>query len=611
MGKITQLNTQLSNMIAAGEVVERPQSVVKELVENSIDANSKNIDVILVDSGTKLINVVDDGDGMDKEDALLAFFRHATSKIKNEYDLFRINTLGFRGEAIPSIAAVSKFSLVTNQNGMGYEVIYNAGSKEKEGIVASNRGTNIKVSDIFYNTPARLKFLKSLSSELGSVSNLMTRFALCRPDIAFSLSNNKKTLLKTSGNNDLTRLFGEIYGFNVASNLIFKEYESNGYKIKLVLVKPSIYRANKNEITLVVNNRYVKNNHIIQAIIDGYKTLLPVMKYPIVCMYLDIDPLLIDVNVHPSKMVIKISNEDELRDILVPLIQDSLNNIALVVDYKEELEVYEKQHIFDIDNNDTYFNNEVKDILIEKPVISNLGEDVINAYNLDEEVYNYNEPIINNDVFKTEVPIVKQDIEIKDIKREVFPNIEYIGQLHGTYLLFQNETGLYLVDQHAACERINYEKYYNILKKGSNVSNRLLIALNIEFTKEEMLFIESNLNGFTQIGFDMELSSDNSYFIRSVPAFIDFDDIEDFIRELINDFVKDKEINIIKKRDRIAKQIACKDSIKANEYITKEAVQTLINNLRSCENGFTCPHGRPIFIRITNYELEKMFKRVM
>lgn len=602
MGKIVQLDNHLSNMIAAGEVVERPSSVVKELVENAIDASSRRITVSLTDSGVKLINVVDDGIGMSAEDALLAFGRHATSKIKSERDLFRILTLGFRGEAIPSIASVSKMTLVTNDGNEGVEVIYNAGKKISSLPKACNKGTNIKVENLFYNTPARLKYLKSLPVELSQVSNIMTKFALSRPDISFSLYNNGKELINTSGKDDLTRLFGEIYGLDVARNLLIDEYKSVAFDLKLVIAKSTISRSNKNEITIICNGRYVKSYKLTDALCEAYETYIPHTRYPIGVIYLNLDPLLIDVNIHPSKAIIKISNEDEIAFKVKKMAMDLLKKANMIPEniIKSENKGYEKM---------SFLNQE-----FDLDAISNTLKDANVSYNTLKEEKN----IVNHD---EEKPI--EDVENKEEIKEEFlespnmvvtkrlPYLEYVGQVHGTYLIFQNDEGMYIMDQHAAAERINYEKYYNLLSNPSDVRIPLLIPYELEFTPTELIFVNEHKEELNNIGISLDQISKQSYLIREVPYWMDFDHIDEFIRNLINMFIKDKKISIIKNRDRISKQIACKDSIKANHALTKEEALNLVKRLNECNNPYTCPHGRPSIIKMSGKDLEKLFLRIM
>ena len=337
MGKIVQLDSHLANMIAAGEVVEKPASVVKELVENSIDAHATSITINLLESGTKLIEVIDNGDGMSSEDAKLCFQRHATSKIKNEYDLFRIATLGFRGEAIPSIASVSKFSLFTSNGIESTNVNYNAGKLISVEPCAMNKGTKIDVENLFFNVPARLKYLRSLKTELNSISYLISKFILANPSLSFKLTNDGKVIYKTTGSNDLIEVFGELYGLNVARNLLTDSWESEGYKIEATIGKNMISRSNNMEISTIINGRFVRSNVISEAVTEAYKTLIPEGRYPIALISIDIDPLLIDVNVHPSKMTIKIANEREIGSIITQRLRRLLESNNLIPDVADSL----------------------------------------------------------------------------------------------------------------------------------------------------------------------------------------------------------------------------------------------------------------------------------
>jgi DNA mismatch repair protein MutL len=358
MSKIVQLDEHLANMIAAGEVVEKPSSVVKELVENSIDAGATSITINLLESGTKLIEIIDNGCGMSSEDAKMCFSRHATSKIKSQYDLFRIGTLGFRGEAIPSIASISKFSLYTCDGNESTNINYNAGKLVSVEPCAMNKGTKIDVENLFYNVPARLKYLKSLKSELASISYLISKFILANPSISFKLTNDSKTIYQTNGTSDITQVFGEIYGLNVARNLVSTSFKEMGYDAELVCAKNMISRSNKLDITTIVNGRFVKSNVINDAVCNAYKTLIPEGRYPICLIRINIDPLLIDVNVHPSKMTIKIANEQEMANLIESHIKEAILEENLIPDAVSN-EGYKKPVLLDSNNN---INEELFDL---------------------------------------------------------------------------------------------------------------------------------------------------------------------------------------------------------------------------------------------------------
>lgn len=610
MPKINQLDSHLANMIAAGEVVERPASVVKELVENSIDAGATHIIVSVLEGGIKEISVTDDGCGMSNEDALLAFGRHATSKIHSERDLFRIQTLGFRGEAIPSIASVSEMSLLTSEGNEGYEVVYSAGKKISNMPKAAPKGTTITVRNLFFNTPARLKYLKATSTELAAISDLMMKFSLSNPNIAFTLKSENQTLINTSGRGDLVRLFGELYGYNIAKNLMISEYKCFAYSLKVCLVKSTINRSNKKEMTTICNSRYVKSYKLNDALVEAYQTYIPNTRYPISCVYLTLEPMLVDVNIHPSKAIIKISNEDEIAKTLKGMAQNLLKEANMIPLIKEENKYVEaRQQTF---INESFNNENIFDNVLESKIDTNVSS-------IKETPLEYN----SKENLPLEEEIKKEEKEItttpEDLKYESpnmqitarLPYLEYVGQVHGTYLIFQNDSGMYIMDQHAAAERINYEKYYNILSHPSKEKTPLLIPYPLEFSPAEMIFVEENLEALASLGIIMSQISSNAYAVREVPYWMDFDNIDTFIHNLIDSFYEEKEISIIKQRDRISKQIACKSSIKANHNVDMIEAMSLVSQLNKCNNPYTCPHGRPTIIRLDKDYLEKLFLREM
>lgn len=594
MAKIMQLSEHVANMIAAGEVVEGPLSVVKELVENAIDAHATNIAIHLVESGISKVEIVDNGCGMDPEDAVMAFNRHATSKIKSAYDLASINTLGFRGEALPSIASVSLLELITKERESeeGFKVVLKAGKMILKETVATNNGTRIIVSNLFYNTPARLKYLKSPNVILAQICELVDKFALANRHIRFTLTNNNQTLFSTPGVDDVVGLFAIVYGTNVAKNLISSEAEHDGVKVKITATNPTITRSRKNDITLVVNGRYVKSTVVTNAVCDAYKNYVAPLRYPICLVEIDIDSLLIDVNVHPQKMDVKFSTENNVYNLVKEAIINGIRKIQIIPEAKAPTT---KEEVTPL-NFDEYLKlDEEKTPTVETIV---LNEEVKEVYKPSKKV----ETIVNKPV-----------VEIKEIKQEKkrLPYLEYIGQLSGTYLLFQNEEGLYLVDQHAAQERINYEYYLKVLANPPKESIPLLLPFNLEVKKEEALTLTNHLNDLANVGLILEASGVNSFFIREIPAWIKASNPEVMIEKIIYFLLERNEFNISTLRDSLAKQVACKASIKANQFVSREGVDTLMRDLDLCDNPFNCPHGRPVFVKITNYEIEKMFKRVV
>ena len=593
MAKIMQLSEHVANMIAAGEVVEGPLSVVKELVENAIDAGSTNIKIHLVESGISKIEIIDNGCGMDTEDALMAFNRHATSKIKSAYDLASINTLGFRGEALPSIASVSQLELITKEStaSEGIKFTLKAGKLISKESVATNNGTRITVSNLFYNTPARLKYLKSPNVILAQICELVDKLALSNRHIRFTLTNNNQTLLNTPGVDDVNGLFGIIYGTNVAKNLITGTSEFDGVKVKITATNPTITRSRKNDITLVVNNRYVKSTVVTNAVCDAYKNYVAPLRYPICLVEIDIDSLLIDVNVHPQKMDIKFSTEDNVYKLVKEAIIEGIKQVSIIPEVtmpkaKEEVIPLNFDQYLKLDEEPS-----TKTVILEEEI---------------KEVYRPTNPT----PVKPTVMVEKKEVVVEK-KKVSLPYLEYIGQLAGTYLLFQNEEGLYLVDQHAAQERIKYEYYLSVLSNPPKESIPLLIPFDFEVKKEEAIILTNHLNELAQFGLVIESSGINSFFIREIPVWVKDSKPEVMMEKVIYFLLERDTFDLSLLRDSLAKQMACKASIKANEYVDKEAVNVLMKDLDNCENPYNCPHGRPVFVKLTTYEIEKMFKRVV
>lgn len=609
MAKILQLSEHVANMIAAGEVVEGPLSVVKELIENSIDAKATRIEINLIDAGITKIEIVDDGVGMDKTDAIMAFNRHATSKIRNAFDLASIKTLGFRGEALPSIASVSLLELYTKEASAteGIKLVLKAGKMISQETSACNKGTRIVVSNLFYNTPARLKYLKGPNVILGQICELLDKYALANRHIRFKLTNNEQLLLSTNGSDDMIALIGSVYGINVAKVMHQASGEFDGMELMTTFSSPVISRSRKNDITLIVNGRYVKSNVVNNAVMDVYKNYLPPLRYPICILDLNIDPLLIDVNVHPQKMEIKFSLEKEVTDLVKDTLKKGLKSLEVIPTLTNEVP---KQKIEPV-NFDDYVNFE--------PSASVLEEEKKTSYCV-EKILDRKDEIkttIDADA-NLEKPIEAKKIEnIKkveskpNIEKRKFPYFEYIGQFAGTYLLFQNDEGLFLIDQHAAQERINYEYYYNVFANPNKGSVPLLIPFNVEFKKEEVMAILDNMEQLKSIGLILEQSGINSFFVREIPVWVKANDPEQMIEKILYFLLEKSQFDVALLRDSLAKQVACKASIKANHYVNENEAISLINELNKCENPFNCPHGRPVFVKLTTYEIEKLFKRVV
>ena len=576
----------LANKIAAGEVVERCLNVVKELVENSIDAKSSKIRVSLKDSGILEITVADDGVGMDEEDAALAFSRHATSKLKSLNDLFHIASLGFRGEALPSIASVSKVELRTSTNDVGTYLYLEGGQLVKKERYPLEKGTTITVKNLFYNTPVRLKYLKSLSTELSLIIDYMNKMALSYPNIKFILENNDKELLNTTGDGNLLKVIYAVYGIDVAKKMIEINGENDDYVISGYVSYPEAAKTSRNVMTTLVNGRVIKNQALNRAILDTYHTYIPKDKYPVIVINIAVDPILVDINIHPQKMDIKFSKLDELLSLVTSLIEKklkeilliphaSVRNIETIYEVEDSLPLEKPKSIFDDDN----------DIKIEKEV-----EEVTFGFQADSEV------ITNNEVVKEEYRIKK---------------MHPLGIIHKTFIVAENEEGMYLIDQHAIAERINYEKFMKELSKENKDTTDLLVPIKLEYPKDEFLKIKEYLDVLKSIGVYLEEFGDHTFLVRRHPTFIYKGREKDSIEKIISILLEKGTFSKEKFIEKTATTLACRLSIKANDYISLEEADYLLETIRTCENPFTCPHGRPTIITYSNYELEKMFKRVM
>ncbi|WP_404433078.1 DNA mismatch repair endonuclease MutL [Sutcliffiella horikoshii] len=629
MGKIVQLDESLANKIAAGEVVERPASVVKELVENAIDANSTIIEIELEEAGLSKIRVLDNGDGIEQEDCLTAFQRHATSKIKNENDLFRIRTLGFRGEALPSIASVSLFDITTSTGeGPGTHLSFKGGVLETQELSSSRKGTDIVVQHLFFNTPARLKYMKTIHTELGNISDMVNRLALAHPSISFRLSHNGKRMLATNGNGDSLHVLAAIYGMNIAKKMVPIHFTSLDFEVKGYIAMPEVTRASKNYISTIINGRYVKNYTVVRAIQEGYHTLLPIGRYPIVYIEVMMDPLLVDVNVHPAKLEVRLSKEDELYRLVAEGIKDVFGQKQLIPsnsprkqkNYMEEPKP--TQQTFTLDES----------FRVEHPVqrqeqtSNNQKEEESRSFQINEPsqpwgdtdnngVYqnNQHEMYVESSIDEVEeTPHEKQSEPSREEKRESrIPALYPIGQMHGTYIVAQNENGLYLIDQHAAQERINYEYYYQKLGREERNLQELLVPLTIECSLDEYLFLEEHAEVFEEVGIMLDPFGHQTFIVKAHPVWFPKGEERETIDEMINLCLEKKKINVSDLREEAAIMMSCKAAIKANHHLRQDEITALLNTLREAENPFTCPHGRPILIHFSSYELEKMFKRVM
>ena len=585
MSKIKVMDEVLANKIAAGEVVEKTMNVVKELVENSIDANASEITIKLVDSGVKEIEVSDNGIGMDREDATLAFSRHATSKLKKLDDLFYIESLGFRGEALPSIASVSNVRLKTSDGKIGTLITINGGKDLKVENGDLQKGTTITVSDLFYNTPVRLKYLKNLYTELAYIVEYVNKMALSYPNIKFSLINNDKVLLKTDGSGDLLKVIYEIYGVDITKKMIPIDGENDDYYVHGYISYPEVTKANRNSITTLVNGRVIKNNELNKCIVDCYHTYIHKDRYPVIILNIDVDPILVDINIHPTKMDIKFSKMDALKSLVEKLITEKLENINLI----PEVSVRDSYSVSEVSKQIHKQNPE--EVQEEKTSYEEIKLD----FEIYEEKKEYEESI------KEEIPF---EVEETPRVKKMYP----IGVVMKTYIVAENEDGMYLIDQHAAAERINFEKIMKKMKEKPIIID-LLVPIRIELRGDEFILAKERFSLLEEYGFSIDEFGENTIIVRSHPNWIPEDRSEDIIRKLIDIIIDKNKFDFDQFIWRIAATTACRMSVMAGDYISKEEMEWILENIRYCDNPFTCPHGRPSIITYTKYELEKLFKR--
>ena len=692
MGQIQILDEHMTNLIAAGEVIERPKSVVKELVENAIDAHASVIKIQLENAGLSEIRVIDNGIGMDREDANMCFIPHATSKIKTQDDLFNIKTLGFRGEALASIVAVSSFNLKTSTDGYhGIMLSLKGGVPLSEATISHPRGTEVTVRNLFFNTPARLAHMKPVNVELAYITDFVSKIAIAHKEISFILTNNSKELLHTSGNNNVLEVISEVYSTQVAREML-EIFDNNGvFKISGYISKISITKSSKNNIIIYLNGRVVYNKGIVNAIMQGYGNLLMPSKYPICIINIDVDLGLVDVNVHPTKYEVRLSDEATLKEMLENIVRKTLSSVDLSVSADiRDIDVGISNFIEDeneetnenieerIRMNDAY-NNEVHEeveeeveedkVIDAQTAISNLEkiEDLnIDFDNIEEQEPSYNQEDINslenwddfnnnlenneefNDLddieyedeeidyvkedeyldneedeeteeevrkpIQEELPFLNEDNLIHDNDSSRIQKMYYIGQLFGTYILAQNEDTFYLIDQHAANERVNFEKIMKEFSKETVASYDLLVPINLEYSKSEAILIKEKMDEIRKFGIEIEEFGESNFVVRSIPIWFFRGKEQEFSEEIINHIIHNPNENDYRKQDflkDIAATMACKRSIKGNEYHSSLEIEYLLEELAKCENPFTCPHGRPVIVKISKNDVEKWFKRIV
>jgi len=729
MARIKLLDEQLSNQIAAGEVVERPSSVVKELVENAIDASSTTIDVSIEEGGLTFIRVVDNGDGIEQEDMLTAFERHATSKISTSSDLFRIASLGFRGEALPSIAAVARIECISSveASGLAHRIAIEGGKLTANEPYNAPKGTSITVKDLFFNTPARLKYMKTVQTELGHISDYMNRIALAHPGIAITLKHNGNVLLRTLGTGDRLQVLAAIYGTSAAKQMLAIDGSDPDYEVLGYISKPELTRANRNGITVIVNGRYIKSIACNHALLEGYHTLLPINRFPLAILEIQMHPALLDVNVHPSKLEVRFSKEQELKALIERIVREKLGNLRYTpgldsikpaerkgasfvqeaisfhmedggISYKqgehapsgtsplsfnragERGAAQQKSSAYSDGRASEYgmgapgrdsvsIPKDAAERLYRKPdsfssytggrderqgVEHNaLNEQNATAYETEatksaherydtaeREAYAatashissiqsatdapaYGVSLINtvapstaeaqSEGWSTTAHAAANDQEVEQKQSlHAFPELHWIGQHHGTYIIAQSEDGLYLIDQHAAHERINYEYYLVKFGQPQAASQQLLVPLTLEFTPGEAQSLKDLLPYLEQAGVYMEPFGQQTYLVRAYPEWLPQGQEAVVVEEMIDYVLQErKQIDIAKLREEAAIMCSCKASIKANDRMNREEGEMLLRRLAACQQPYTCPHGRPIIVHLSTYQLEKMFKRVM
>ena len=645
MGKIKELETSLANKIAAGEVVERPSSVVKELLENAIDAQATEINIEVEQSGVSSIRVVDNGTGIAQEDLGLVFHRHATSKIVADDDLFHIRTLGFRGEALASISSVAKVTLKTcTDNENGHEIYAENGKIIHQKPAKAKKGTDIQVDSLFYNTPARLKYIKSLYTELGKITDIVNRMAMSHPEISISLVSDGKKLLSTNGSGRTNEVMAEIYGMKVAKDLVHISGDTSDYHLEGFVAKPEHSRSNKHYISIFINGRYIKNFVLNKAILEGYHTLLTIGRFPICYINIQMDPILVDVNVHPTKLEVRLSKEDQLYDLIVTKIREAFKDKILIPQNdlnhaskkNKVLETFEQQKInfekqqSQIGETSAPYVHDQKDKNHDVESHKNNLDSTSSTNNESTEVSNELHNHIDDSYLQSQKEVLfdmeqntSNEYEISnqqsnDIKGTVsqtphrrVPYMEIVGQVHGTYIIAQNENGMFMIDQHAAQERIKYEYFREKIGEVTNEVQNLLIPLTFHFSKDEQMIIDQYKDELDKVGVHLEHFGGHDYIVNSYPVWFPKEEAEEIIKDMIELVLKHKSVDVKKIREDAAIMMSCKKSIKANHYLKNNEMADLIDQLREAEDPFTCPHGRPIIINFSNYELEKLFKRVM
>ena len=595
MKTIHVLDSKTINKIAAGEVIEKPASVVKELVENSIDAKANNITVEVMHGGISSIRISDDGIGINKEDIETAFLRHATSKIKDDKDLNTINTLGFRGEALASIACVSKVEVIskTKDSLTGRKVYIDGGKIIKSEDCGCPDGTTITVKELFFNTPARLKFLKSESREGIYITEVVQNLALSHPNVSFRYKANEKSYFITKGDGDLKSAILSIYGKEIYNNIIYLNSSVDFIRIEGYVGNSTIARASRTHQSIFINGRYIKNKTITAAVETAFKSMLTINKFPFFILNIYVNPEFIDVNVHPSKLEIKFQDEQ----MVFKAVYKSVKDVLL-----SKSDILEPPIKFTSNVPPMYFKQGKMDVFNDKD--ENLYSSNKNEQNEGDRIKENND--VNSNINSNGAEIDSPEIKVSPSKIEP---LSIVGQLHFTYIIAEGKDELYMIDQHAAHERINYEKLLNEYKASSIKSQKLLTPIIIDLSFDEKETVNKNIDLFKNIGFEIDDFGSNSISIRAIPIIYGNPNIKDVFFEILSE-ININESDVLNTINKVIYTMACKSSIKAGDKLNNMEMIKLVEELRHCENPYTGPHGRPTIIKTTFYELEKKFKRV-
>lgn len=632
MAEIIELPEILANQIAAGEVIERPASVVKELVENSIDAGASQIEIRIEEAGLKTIQITDNGEGIAPDQVALALRRHATSKIKNQADLFRIRTLGFRGEALPSIASVSHMTIetATADHAHGLRLEARGGVIESEEPISRPVGTQIRVADLFYNTPARLKYVRSQQAELSHIVDVINRQSLAHPEVAFSLINEDRELLATAGTGKLRQAISGIYGIASAKKMVEIEAEDLDFHVSGYVSLPELTRANRNYISIFINGRYIKNFLLNRAILEGYGSKLMVGRFPLAVISIEIDPYLADVNVHPTKQEVRISKEKELMTLIREAIIKALKEQDLIPDALENLaqsstrtKVKAEQVTLPLKESNLYYDTVKQDFFLKPEVVSEEIKPLEEDNNLTDVTSEVDKPV--NIKFAQRQTEITDDLDHPNLSTKelakvadkldqeetsTFPELEYFGQMHGTYLFAQGKTGLYIIDQHAAQERVKYEYYREKIGEVDNAAQQLLVPYIFEFPQNDALNLAHKMDALRQVGVNLEEYGANQFILREHPIWMKEEEIESGIYEMCDMLLLTDQVSIKQYRAELAIMMSCKRSIKANHALDDYSARDLLRQLSYCQNPYNCPHGRPVLVHFSKSDMEKMFRRI-